>query len=108
MTDEDMFFTNTIVGSALSLPLGNIPPKQTRYDDGLQIGMLSGRRSLGKSWLDWLLIQGSYPYIGHPRRRPGDLRRWIERYALVIGIAGILMALSAIALVLWQQLLLGA
>jgi hypothetical protein len=108
MTDEDMFFTNTIVGSALSLPLGNIPPKQTRYDDGLQIGMLSGRRSLGTSWLDWLLIQGSYPYIGHPRRRPGALRRWIERYALLIGITGFLMVLAAVALVVWQQLSVGA
>jgi hypothetical protein len=108
MNDEDMFFTNTIVGSALSLPLGNIPPKQTRYDDGLQIGLLSGRRSLSKSWLDWLLVQGGYPYIGHPRRRPGGLRRWIERYALLIGMTGILMVLAAVALVVWQQLSAGA
>ncbi len=100
MTDEDMFFTTTIVGSALSLPLGDIPPKQARYDDGLQVGMLSGRRSLGKSWLDWLEIQGSYPYIGQPRSRPGALRRWVERYALLIALLGFCMLLAALAMML--------
>jgi hypothetical protein len=101
MTDEDMFFTNTIVGSALSLPLGDIPSKHVRYDDGLQVGLRSGRRSLGKSWLDWLEIQGSYPYIGQPRRRPGTLRRWVERYALYIAGLGLLMLILTLVLGLW-------
>jgi hypothetical protein len=106
MTDEDMFFTTTIVGAALSLPLGDIPPKQARYDDGMQVGMLSGRRSLPKSWLDWLEIQGSYPYIGQPRSRPGALRRWVERYALLIAIAGVCMLVAGLVLLVWPQHLL--
>jgi hypothetical protein len=105
MTDEDMFFTTTIVGSALSLPLGDIPPKQARYDDGLQVGMLSGRRSLTTSWLDWLEIQGSYPYIGQPRRRPGALRRWVERYALFIAGLGVVLSILAVVTELWSHIL---
>jgi hypothetical protein len=107
MTDEDMFFTNTIVGSALSLPLGNIPTAQTQYTDGIQIGMLSGRRSLAKSWLDWLEIQGSYPYIGQPRRRPGALRRWLERNALFIAMAGLCLLVAALVLAVWQLVMMG-
>jgi hypothetical protein len=62
--------------------------------------MRTGSTSLSQSWQDWMLIQGAYPYPGVPRRRPGALRRKIERYALLIAALGVLMALGAVALLL--------
>ena len=96
MTEDDMFFTHTIVGSALSLPLGDVPTYATPAQTGLQINMRDASTSIDRAWKDWVVMQGAYPYIGRPRRAPGALRRGLERYALLIAAAGLLLASGAI------------
>jgi hypothetical protein len=98
MTEEDMFFTHTIVGSALSLPLGNVPIHATPAQTGLQVNMQHAGTSIDQVWKDWVLIQGAYPYVGRPRLAPGALRRGLERYALLIAVVGLLLVAGAIVL----------
>jgi hypothetical protein len=99
MTEEDMFFTHTIVGSALSLHLGQAATMPERPGSGLQVDMRNASASLDHMWKDWFLVQGAYPYVGLPRRAPGALRRKIERYALLIAALGLLLALGALVVV---------
>jgi hypothetical protein len=98
MTEEDMFFTHTIVGSALSLPLGHIPTHAAAVQAGLQVDMRNASTSLDQVWKDWVLLQGAYPYAGRHRRAQGALRRSLERHALVIAGLGLVMLLGALLL----------
>lgn len=91
-----MFFTHTIVGCALSLPMGNVPVHASPAQTGMQVNMRDASTSIDRAWTDWVVMQGAYPYIGRPRRAPGALRRGLERYALVIAAVGLLLALAAI------------
>jgi hypothetical protein len=96
MTEEDMFFTHTIVGSALSLPLGTISTPVSAAQAGLQVNMRTASTSLDQAWKDWVLLQGAYPYVGRPRRAAGALRRSLERHALLIASFGLVMLLGAV------------
>jgi hypothetical protein len=98
MTEDDMFFTHTIVGSALSLPLGAAPTHATPAQGGVQVNMRDASTSLDQVWKDWVVMQGAYPYIGRPRRAPGALRRGLERYALLIAVVGLLLVSGAVVL----------
>lgn len=91
-----MFFTHTIVGSALSLPMGNVPIHASPAQTGMQVNMRDASTSIDHAWKDWLVMQGAYPYIGRPRRAPGALRRGLERYALLIAALGLLLVSGAI------------
>jgi hypothetical protein len=98
MTSEDQFFTHTIVGQAFSIALGNNPATPLGSTEGLRANMLTGRKSLSRSWKEWCQLQGAYPYAGLPRRRPGTTRRMLERYALLIAISGFAMMLGSLVL----------
>ncbi len=98
MSEEDLFFTHTIVGSALSFPMGDVPIHASPAQSGLQVNMRDASTVIDHVWKDWLLVQGAYPYIGRPRRRPGALRRWTERHALLIAFFGLLLMSAAVVL----------
>ena len=104
MTDEDIFFTHTIVGQAMSVEMGRpLDRRSVHAPDqkaGLQASFVDGRASLPQVWTDWCLIQGAYPYAGLPRRRPGRFRRWLERHALVLAAVGVLTLLSGTGLLI--------
>jgi hypothetical protein len=99
MTEEDMFFTHTIVGPALSLQLGQAAAMPERQGPGLQVDMRNANTSLDHAWKDWFLVQGAYPYVGVPRRAPGALRRSIERHALLIGAVGLALSCGTLVAV---------
>ena len=102
MTDEDIFFTHTVVGQAMSIEMGSSMNRKSANAQiqltGSQAGFVGGLFLLPQIWKDWCLIQGAYPYAGLPRRRPGRVRRWLERYALIWAVAGLLMLLCNICL----------
>ena len=104
MTDEDIFFTHTVVGQAMSVEMGRPIDRTSTYEEvesmGLQVSLTDGRISLPRIWKDWCLFHGAYPYVGLPRRRPGHWRRWLERHALVLGTSGLLTLISAIMLMM--------
>jgi hypothetical protein len=99
MTEDDMFFTHTIVGPAVSLHLGYAGAALEQPKSGLKVNMRTAGTSLDQVWKDWFLVQGAYPYAGLPRRAPGVLRRRIERYALLIGALGLVLSLGALVVV---------
>jgi hypothetical protein len=99
MTEEDMFFTHTIVGSALSLPLGNIPMHAQPAQSGLLVNMRDATTTIDQVWKDWVLLQGAYPYVGRPRPAPGRLRRSLERHALLIASVGLVLLVGALSMV---------
>lgn len=109
MTDQDIFFTHTVVGQAMSIELGRrISRKDLRRQGTLQAlaaNMETATFDLPQIWTDWCLIQGAYPYTGLPRRRPGVIGRWLARHALILAVVGlvmVLMSLSAAALMVWM------
>lgn len=97
MSDEEIFFTHTIVGQPLSVELGR--PLQLSRDRSstasspspLAVKVADVGLSVGHIWREWCLIQGAYPYPGRPRRRPGALRRFLERHALLLSLAALVM-----------------
>lgn len=104
-----MFFTHTIVGSALSVPLGNGFTRATSGQSGLQVNMRNASTSIDEVWKDWVLLQGAYPYVGRPRRAQGSVRRSLERHALliaslaVLALAGAVIAIAVIfGLPIWN------
>jgi hypothetical protein len=99
MTEDDMFFTHTIVGSALSVHLGQAAVMPAGPSPGLQVNMRNAGTSLDQVWKDWILVQGAYPYVGLPRRAPSALRRKIERYSLLIGALGLALSLGALTVI---------
>ena len=95
MTDEDIFFTHTVVAQAMSIEMGRPMDRKSAVAESpeSQIGFVGGHLSLPQVWKEWCLIQGAYPYAGLPRRRPGHIRRWLERHALILASISLLMLL---------------
>jgi hypothetical protein len=99
MTEEDKFFTHTIVGPALSVHLGYAAAVPERPGTGLQVDLRNAGASLDSVWKDWIVVQGAYPYVGLPRSAPGALRRKIERHALLIAALGLVLSAAAVTVV---------
>lgn len=100
MTEEDIFFTHTVVGQAMSIEMGRPMDRKTDHGQsaGLHASLVGGHFSLPQVWKEWCLIQGAYPYAGLPRRRPGRFRRWLERYALILASVSMIMLLVTTSL----------
>lgn len=97
MDATDAFFTQTIVGAPLTVLMG----RRLRADDsslkGLDIDMSSGAGRLERTWHDWYVLNHAEDTPGTPRKRPGSLRRKLERHALWLAMVGLLsMAMTAI------------
>jgi hypothetical protein len=95
MSETDAFFTQTIVGAPLSVLLGRqTRPLDDQAIEGLQIGLDGETESLSPSWRSWIITTQACAPVGIPRMRPNRLRRWLERYALVIASLGLLSWLA--------------
>lgn len=104
MTDQDLFFTHTIVGPARSVELGRpLTKKDLRFQrsgSAVAVSMVTSTLNLSQFWREWCLIQGAYPYPGRPRHRPRWFRRALERHALVLSFVALVAIVCAVALVL--------
>ena len=98
MSENDAFFTQTIVGAPMSVLLGRQMPSHS--SEGLQINLASGGNVLSPSWRSWIITTQACAPVGIPRMRPTRYRRWLERYALVIAATGVLSLL--ITAVYWS------
>lgn len=95
----DLYFTQTIVGPAVSVVLGRRCRVVSVKATGLDIDLRSGHIDFGGLWRDWIQLSHADDPAGIARRRPGALRRWLERHALWVAVLG-LVSLSA-SMVLW-------
>jgi hypothetical protein len=97
MDQSDAFFTHTIVGAPLTVLLGRRQPLPTSPHGGMEIETGTGQSRLSRNWADWAVLSHACDPVGHPRMRPGPLRRRLERHALLIALAG-LAALTGTAI----------
>lgn len=97
MDQTEAFFTHTIVGAPLTVLLGRRQAKPQASSEGLKVGLGSGQQQLSDSWAKWAVLSHACDPVGQPRMRPGPVRRWLERRALLIALAG-LFCLGASAL----------
>ena len=100
MNDNDAFFTRTIVGPPVTVVLGRRQRKPVSRVGGLEVSLSGPVERLAQAWRAWLVLDHTQDAPGMPRRRPGPFRRWLERHALAIALAGILALLGALILTL--------
>ena len=97
MDETDAFFTHTIVGAPLTVLLGRRQPLTDPRAEGLSVNASSGQASLSDRWQQWAVLSHACDPVGQPRLRPGPLRRWLERRALLIALTGLLALLGSAA-----------
>jgi hypothetical protein len=95
MDETDAFFTQTIVGSPLTVLLGRRLDPTDAPTQGLAVVLSSGQTRLTRFWQDWVILSHACDPVGHPRMRPGKLRRFLERHALGIALLGLLALLGS-------------
>lgn len=86
MNQVDVFFTQTIVGPPLSVVLGERVARPESAVPGVLVEPHSGRFRLDDAWRDWVQLSHAHDAPGTPRRRPGAVRRWLERHALTVAL----------------------
>ncbi len=89
MNQVDVFFTQTIVGPPLSVVLGERMARPRAAVPGVQVDLGSGRYKLADAWRDWIQLSHADDAPGTPRRRPGAVRRALERHALAVALLGL-------------------
>jgi hypothetical protein len=99
MTDNDAFFTHTIVGAPFSVLLGRRRSGQDAAAAGIEVDLAGAEVRLGTPWQDAFILGRAADTRGRPRRRPGTALRWLERHALLVAAAG-LAALACSGVVL--------
>ncbi len=103
MDDTDAFFTQTIVGAPFTTVLGKRMRPGTVQRDGVRVNLETGDAFLTDVWRDWVVLSHQNDAAGQPRRRPGALRRWLERHALWLAMLGLFCLLGAV--IFWGMLL---
>ncbi|WP_353394380.1 hypothetical protein [Hydrogenophaga sp. 5NK40-0174] len=98
MDDTDAFFTHTIVGEPRSLLLGRRLRPAQLSEHGVEVPMELHPPRLSQAWQDWIILRHDDDAPGTPRPRPGAARRFMERYALLIAMAGLIAIAAALAL----------
>ncbi|QHE76623.1 hypothetical protein [Hydrogenophaga sp. PBL-H3] len=95
MDETDAFFTHTIVGAPFSVLLGRRQGPASASTQGMEVSLAKGDMVLTEGWRSWAMLDHLDPPAGTPRRRPRRVRRWLERHALLIALAGLLMVLGS-------------
>lgn len=95
MDETDAFFTQTIVGAPFSVLLGRQLEEGHRNAHGIEMSLYSGESQLSHGWKDWMVLSHNIDASGQPRRRPGSVRRWLERHALWLALLGMLNLIAS-------------
>jgi len=103
MDEQDVFFTQAVVGAPFSVLLGRRLSQPATVAQGLEVDMADGAPRMSPSWQAWVIERMAEQAPGVPRRRPSALRRWLERHALAIAVLGLLALLAGAGLAAWSQ-----
>lgn len=98
MDDTEAFFTRTVIGPPISVVLGRRQRHASSRVGGLDVQLDGPGHRLTQAWRDWLIASHEGDPAGLPRRRPGALRRWLERHALALALAGLASLVTGLAL----------
>lgn len=97
MDEADAFFTHTIVGAPYTVLLGRrLSPVET-INEGIAVHLPSGKERLSQAWQEWVVLSHACDPVGRPRLRPARFRAFLERFALVIAVAGLLGLVASAA-----------
>ena len=88
MDEQDAYFTHTIVGAPFSLLMGRRMGPDGLQAAGLVVEPDSGTVRLSPAWQVWAIDRVQDWPAGMPRRRPRGMRRWLERHAAGLALAG--------------------
>lgn len=105
MDATDAFFTQTIVGAPLTVMMGRRLHANDSSLQGLDIHLPRGEHRLTDMWNDWFVLNHAEDTPGSIRKRPGLLRRKLERHALWLALLGLAsLGLTAIywGVMLWN------
>ena len=102
MNETNAFFTQTIVGAALSVPLGHSLTKEQVAQQGLTVDFETGETRLTQTWRDWWALGPGADSDGQPRLWPRGVRRWLERHALWLALLGLTSLLASV--VVWRTM----
>lgn len=94
MDDTNAFLTQTIVGAPFSVLLGRRLEADQLSAQGIEVPLHGGDTRLSRVWKDWMEMGCTRDRPGHPRRRPGLVRRWLERRALGLAILSLLSLIA--------------
>ena len=97
MTEQDAFFTHTIVGAPMSVLLGRRAPGSG--DSGLELDAETGATRLSPAWQPWAIQRFSEWPMGVPMKRPGKWRRALERHALLLAGLGLVALVVGLLMV---------
>jgi len=101
MDEQDAYFTHTIVGAPFSLLMGRRMGSEAAQAAGVAVEPDTGATRLGPAWQVWAIDRVQEWPAGLPRRRPRGLRRWLERHALALALAGLIALIIGIGLAAW-------
>lgn len=97
MDDTNAFLTQTIVGAPFSVLLGRPLEAGHPCAQGIEVPLHGGDVRLSRAWKNWMVLGRASDQPGQPCRRPGRVRRWLERHALGLALLGMLsLMVSAI------------
>lgn len=97
MSDNDVFFTLSIIGARQKVLMGRRMRPADAQTEGLRVAMGAGESQLSRFWHETVLIATERDALGVPRPQPSALRRWLERHALWIATLGVCcLAASAV------------
>ena len=98
MQDADLYFTHTIVGAPMTVALGRPQRAPAHHAGAMVLDAGTGRAQLTPSWGEWLAARtATHAPAGKPWRRPGSLRRFVARHAVLLAASGWLVALATAA-----------
>ena len=104
MDPTDLNFTNSIVGSPMSVVLGKRAEPRDWAETGVTIDMRDSRRIPGRNWTEWMILRGENEWIGLVRKRPSAKRLWLERHGLLIAGLGLFLLVAELAALAWVYL----
>ncbi len=96
MTEQDAFFTQTIVGAPVSVLLGR-RQRGTGLDQGLEVDMRRDGLRLSPEWQAWAETRAVAP-PGQVFARPGRWRLFLLRHSGKLATAGMVALLAGLAL----------
>jgi len=96
MTEQDAFFTQTIVGAPVSVLLGR-RQRGTGLEQGLEVDMRRDGLRLTPDWQAWAATR-AVALPGQTFPRPGRWRLFLLRHACLLAAAGLFCLLVGLAL----------
>ncbi|MCU0941755.1 MAG: hypothetical protein MUE35_04330 [Hydrogenophaga sp.] len=103
MDEQDVFFTQAVVGAPFSVLLGRQLTAGALKSQGIELDPAQGVARLSPAWQPWVIQRMAELPPGVPRRRPKALRRWLERHALGIAMLGLLALVTGALLAAHAQ-----